>query len=436
MVRVERVERVVCQVKADAAQMTFTWSDGTGQFSPFSFKGGYLRQLQECALACRECLTRMVQDYLARTNAKDDAGRQEYEVVLRKSCFLLAEAGYKLHQRLFKPEEDTIPKKQVQPWLKKLRDRSAVESLEVVIDGNPSIPWNVIYDQPPSEKAFLTEADTALERWRPFWGIRYNLAAGRKVDPLRRMPAPVQPTVLLVVDPETRRGLPEDQQQRLLEFTRKHGLPPPVESRDQLAEALAESRPDVLYWLSHGEPTALRLDGESVSPQQLFEMLESSVSDDPERFPGLVFLNACQTAEAPADPAAGSFLDRLFEVRVSGVIATEQQTIDTFANPLGLDFLEAFLDRGEPVGQVLQQLRGRVPLGLLYATYCPPHLRKAPPPGAATELPITYGPATAGIALGGQLRTTAPPPPLPATPLPVAKLVRRRRPRPVCGAQG
>jgi hypothetical protein len=286
----------------------------------------------------------------------------------------------------------------------------------VVIDGNPSIPWNVIYDQPPGEKAFLTEADTSLEWWRPFWGIRYNLAAGRKVDPLRRMPAPAQPTVLLVVDPEIRRGLPAEQQQRLLKFARQPDLPPIVESRDQLAAALADARPNLLYWLSHGEPTALRLDGEPISPQHLFDLLEASASDDPERFPGLVFLNACQTAEAAGDAAAGSFLDRLYEVRVSGVIATEQQTIDTFASPFGLDFLEAFLDRGEPVGAVLQRLRGRVPLGLLYGTYCPPHLRKVAPPGAAAELPILQAPAAAGIPMGGEPRATVPPPPLPATP--------------------
>ena len=75
------------------------------------------------------------------------------------------------------------------------------------------------------------------------------------------------------------------------------------------------------------------------------------------------------------------------------MIATEQQTVDTFANPLGLDFLEAFLDHGEPVGRVLQRLRGRVPLGLLYATYCPPHLRKSPPAPAADLPPITPGAA-------------------------------------------
>src|SRR5262249_28743355 len=177
---------------------------------------------------------------------------------LRHSCLQLAQAGHELHKRLFKPEDAGVATK-VQQWLMKLRDRNDVESLEVVVDRSPGIPWNLIYDQPPSEKAFLTEADTSLERWRPFWGIRYNLAAGRKVDPLRRMPAPAQPTVLLVVDPEIRRGLPEEQHQRLLAFAQKHGLPPPVGSRDQLAAALGERRPDVLYWLSHGEPTALKL---------------------------------------------------------------------------------------------------------------------------------------------------------------------------------
>jgi hypothetical protein len=116
------VIRVVCQVKADAAQVTFTWSDGTGEFSPYAFKGSYLTKLQECSRACREGLTRMVQDYLEHVNARDDGNRHKYEAALRQSCLQLAQAGHELHKRLFKPEDAGVATK-VQQWLKKLQRR-------------------------------------------------------------------------------------------------------------------------------------------------------------------------------------------------------------------------------------------------------------------------------------------------------------------------
>ena len=86
-----------------------------------------------------------------------------------------------------------------------------------------------------------------------------------------------------------------------------------------------------------------------VTPSDLTRMLEGDGED--ERVGGLVFLNACRTAEA--SPSAGSFFKAVFGLKMSGLIATEQQTIDTFACPFGLDFLEAVLDRGEPVGQAI-----------------------------------------------------------------------------------
>jgi hypothetical protein len=125
-----------------------------------------------------------------------------------------------------------------------------------------------------------------------------------------------------------------------------------------------------------------------VEPLRLFELLEESISEEPGRFPGLVFLNACRTAESPG--AGLSFLGALYDARCCGVIATEQQTVSTFANPLGLDFLEAFLDRGESVGAAMQVLRGRVPMGLVYATYCPPHIRKLP--AARVDEPVVAPP--------------------------------------------
>ncbi|HKI35626.1 MAG TPA: hypothetical protein VKA46_27465 [Gemmataceae bacterium] len=130
----------------------------------------------------------MARDYLAWVNAGSDADRQACDADLRQTCCRLARAGHEIYDRLFRPADDEARAKKVRKWLEHLRDRGEVESLELVLDGDAGVPWNVVYDREPDEKAFLTGGDA--ERWRPFWGILYNLAVSRKVDPLRRALAP------------------------------------------------------------------------------------------------------------------------------------------------------------------------------------------------------------------------------------------------------
>src|SRR5207253_5685116 len=169
---------------------------------------------------------------------------------------------------------------------------------------------------------------------------RYNLAGGQRVDPRRRMLWWQEPKILLVVDPTIRAGLPQDQQRRLEAFARHHDLRF-IESRAELKAALKSGRPDLLYWLSHATPAALVLGTDEqceISPTDLLRLLEGDEDEEPG---GLVFLNACRTAETSV--TAGSFFKAVFGAKMSGLIATEQQTVDTFANPFGLDFLEAFL---------------------------------------------------------------------------------------------
>jgi WD40 repeat protein len=398
------VAHIVCIVESEDKKVTFKWSDGTVPFEPYELTGPRLELFRQAVRKCREQLDGMAQDYLAWVNAAE-SDRQARNADLRKTCFLLAQAGYDVYGRLFRPDE---PAKTIRnQWLEPLRDRGEVESLELVLDGDPGVPWNVVYDSPPAEKGFLS--GDGAEAWRPFWGVRYNLAAGyNKVEPLRRVPAPAEPCLRMVVDRSILDGLPGDQRKDLLDFAAKHGCEPLIHTRQELEGALAAGRPDLLYWLSHATPEALQLDGEPVPPLDLFTLLEKSASDNATRFPGLVFLNACRTAESPGGDT--SFLSALEEAKCSGVIATEQQTINTFASPLGLDFLKAFLDRGETVGAVMQMLRGRVPMGLVYATYCPPHIRKAIP-AAAAKPAIAIPQPVPGI----EMAAAAPPPRPPLT---------------------
>ena len=347
---------VVCMINIESDRATFTWSEGPASFEPYKLEGMVYKDFKEIAAEAREKLANLVQDYLIDEQA------------MPKSAFELAEAGFELYQAMFKPgAEQSRQAKQVRKWLEKLAQQQEVDTLEIVVESPWSLPWNIVYDQPPNEAVFLANDDSP-DRWMPFWGLRYNLAGGRKVDPLRRMPLLHDPKVLLVVDSEIRDGLPEEQQKRLADFVERHNLKI-VQSKTELRDAITAQRPDLLYWLSHASTDGLVLAGESISPRDMRKLLRQ---DDDENFGGLAFLNACQTAEGGE---GGSFFEAFHNVGFAGMIGTEHQTVDQFANPLGLDFLEAFLDRGEPVGTVLRKLRGSVPLGLLYGTYCPPDIR-------------------------------------------------------------
>jgi len=115
---------------------------------------------------------------------------------------------------------------------------------------------------------------------------------------------------------------------------------------------------------------------------------------------GLVFLNACRTAESGD---LGSFLKTFHNAEFSGLIATEEQTLDSFANPFGLGVLERFFTPGTSIGGVLRELRQtHGPLGLLYGAYCPPdlHVRLDEEPGAPPDVRLVEDPTVAG---GGKL---------------------------------
>ena len=347
---------VVCLLNIEADRATFTWSEGPASFEPYTLRGMVHKDFQEIAAEAREKLGDLVKDYLCHA--------QE----MPQSAFALAEAGHELYQAMFQPgAEQARQARQVRKWLEQLAQQEEVDTLEIVVESPWSLPWNVIYDRQPDPAAFRS-GDENPACWKPFWALRYNLAGGRKVDPLRRMPLLKDPQVLLVVDPEIRDGLPDEQQKRLTGFAETHHFKM-VHSKDEFQAAIKAERPDFLYWLSHAAPDALVLAGEEISPRDIRKLLRQ---DDDEKFGGLAFLNACQTAERGE---SGSFFEAFHNVGFAGMIGTEDQTVDQFANPLGLDFLEAFLNRGEPVGSALRKLRGRVPLGLLYGTYCPPDIR-------------------------------------------------------------
>src|SRR5262249_46042239 len=115
-------------------------------------------------------------------------------------CHELVKAGNDLYTRLFLPNagHELNQAKRIFQWFENLAVNNPIEVLEIVIlDEAPwSIPWNLVYENPYNKS--LSPAQP--EFWRPFWGYRYNLGSGRRVDPQRRQPLPSRPKVLVVSD--------------------------------------------------------------------------------------------------------------------------------------------------------------------------------------------------------------------------------------------
>jgi tetratricopeptide (TPR) repeat protein len=179
-----------------------------------------------------------------------------------------------------------------------------------------------------------------------------------------------------------------------------------------------------MYWLCHADASGLVLGSKKISPDELFEICHRQFHRQSR---GLVFLNACQTAEQGRE---GSFMEALHDAGLSGMVATEERTVNIFANHFGLDFLKAFLQDGESIGKALQRLRGRGdPLGLLYGTYCPPDIRVFRP-AKALAAPVAVAGGTGPVAASATFLTTKSGRfPLPPNPYPsLAYYDREQRP--------
>ncbi len=343
-----------CRVEVDHQnkQASFIWAEGPASFDPYHLQGMGFRNFVKQADKARMKLQELVDHHLEHDLATN--------IVVRQCLYELAEVGRNLHACIFPAEASDV-----QEWLAEI----GVESLELVLDGPRLVPWNVVYMQDPDRDAFL--ADTNPNPcWDHFWGICYNLACSRKVDPLRRRNLTPE-RILLVLDPTVRQELDEPSQHALDEFISQDSVHV-VDSEGALRQALREGHPDVMYWLCHASPEGLVLNDMEISPDELHLALQRA--EQPGKHGGLAFLNACQTAQESR--SGGSFMEAVHEVGVKGLVATEELTIDRFANQIGLEFLTAFCRDGQPVGETLHGLRRKhFPLGLLYTGYCPPQLR-------------------------------------------------------------
>jgi WD40 repeat protein len=338
--------QVVCQVRARPGRVSFIWSEGKAYFPPYHLDGPKATELAQLGEQARQLLGQI-------------AGTLETEAGPRG----LALAG--LGQRLFRL---VLENGEVESWLARLNAASAVDSLEVLGD-HEILPWHVLYGMEPDSTSF----GAGGTGWGQFWGMRYNLAAGRRASPVRAVRLLEEPAVLTVVDPSFRDGLPEGLRQRFPEFIAANHLAL-IESLPDLEQKLRVQIPDLLFFFCRSDGDALLLSGARLTAAGLEELLRQGTA-------GVMSCNQCLAfVNASSDPAQrpGILASQLSGLGLGGLLMTESAVPAEVAATLGLDFLAGFLFQGEPAGRLLQQLRKRHgPRGLAYANLCPPRIRVA-----------------------------------------------------------
>ncbi len=379
--------RVVCQVLHNPDQLTFLWSDGTASFAPYHLTGSHFQEFQLRTERADELLRDMAGASAPPTG----------DTALR-----LAEAGHHLHEALFQADAGQEEgAREIRNWLDRLARDGSLDALEFLGDGAAQVPWNFLCEGSQDEDSLRAGAGSP-EGWQAFWGARYPLVTGHRVNPLRRRPVLTGPSTLIVLDAG---ALPADRQGSLREFARANGLTV-VETAPDLADQLKAGTPYVLYLFCRLRGDALLLGDQAVPAADLRRRLRGDRTAGGGRSDAFVFLNACRGGDEEPVAAVVEALGCRASLAPRLPVAAE------IADQVGLEFLTGFLTRGEPVGRLLHQLHARhAPVSLLYTACCPPDLRviAGPPPEEAIQAGEKR-PAAEGAASG--------PPPLEPLALP------------------
>ncbi len=256
-VEVSEVARIVCQVVPRSDRLTFVWSEGAASFEPYHLSGA--EQAHFDAVAAQAL------------NAR--GGGTE-----------LAELGHRLYRALFRLDApDGADAQAIARWLGELHGQSQVESVEFLGDIPGRVPWNLLHS-----------SGTAAS-WDSFWGAQFNLAAGRRTNPLRITPPFVKPAALLAADAVLLDQVSGADRARLDTWADERLI---VGAADQLAGQLRQRTPDVLVLLARVADGALRIGDQRVTPDQIRAWIGEARDGNPNP---LIFLGAAGGPEqAPA----------------------------------------------------------------------------------------------------------------------------------------
>ena len=353
-----QVARIACQVLQRPDRVTFIWSQDNASFEPYHLGPKETEQFYRLADEARQ--------HLASVLAGDNAQ------------LALARSGYELHQLIFRAREsDSLEARRIHQWLHDLHEQKSIDSLEIVSDIPGRIPWNVVCEQAPEETPNLDA----------FWGVRYPLTTGRRVNPLRLDPIFAEQDVLLVLDPLLPAQQQEDPSSRWNRWRPLAVLDPllPAQQQEawkksvltaqfacsaaQLREALTKRCPDLICWVGDFQNGSLVLGEERITLAELRRLIDEAKEGNPEP---LVFLHVADSSEV------ASWTDFLGQAALTfpGLMAWESAQAAKLAEPLGRELFGRLMLGGQPLGQILRDLRhkqGWPALGL--TAFCPPYVQ-------------------------------------------------------------
>ncbi len=321
--------RIVCQVLHRVDSITFLWSEGTAAFEPYRLDGVERARLLQIA--------EQLHAQLAGASASE-----------------LAQLGHALWRALFRLDSaDASSASAVQTWLAKLVRENAVEQLQFLSDRPGLIPWNLLCDDVPSTG----------DLWSRFWGVRFNLGAGRRVKALWANPTLTLSTRLCAADLRLMGQLDPAQHEQAISMREGNQL---IHTITSLEDELKNRGPDVLLLLLPWAEGQLWLGSDALDLGELRGWLDEAKEGNPEP---IVILMAAGAAEGQA-----SWLRMLEEAsaRFGGLIANESLLPAPQAFKVGSALAQRLAEGKNNLGEILRALRQEHgAAGLAFSGFCP-----------------------------------------------------------------
>ena len=363
--------RVVGQIVHRPNRISVIWSQGGASFEPYHLEGVALEALQDVARRARERLATAV------ASGANDAAVE------------LATHGHQLYRLLFQLDGPTPSAQAAHAWWHDLAQKNAVTSVELATDRPGCVPWNLVYDQAPDAGAL--GAGPSAPAWQHFWGCRFALGVGRRVNPLRVFPYLDKPTLVVALDPFVENQLPGDLRQQFDQMISERGAEV-VRTLDDLADRIRRQGLDILAILSRVERGQILLGDRAGEIRELRQTLAGIEAGNPHP---LVLLLGSGDLDTTASwecflGAATSELSNVIAPEVPGQPATNLRA--------GLAWLTRFLSAQADVGTALQQTRQQLGVaGLAFSGFCPPYVRvleegNAPDPDLPTPMLLDLPP--------------------------------------------
>jgi WD40 repeat protein len=328
---VDVAARIVCQVVPRADRLTLIWSDGTAAFEPYHLAGREQEAFETLVAQARQALL------AAQAGGAD-----------------LSQLGHRLYRTLFRL--DVVDGQDAQEIARWLQGQGQAETLEFLGDSAGRVPWNLLVDTAPTGGAAPG-----------YWGERFNLAAGRRTNPLRFAPALIKPATLLALDAGLLAELPAGERSRLESWPGDRLI---LDSPDQLASHLRHGTPDVLVLLGRVADDSLRVGSQRFTPARLRAWIGEAREGNPNP---LIFLGAAGTAEQA--PTWESWLAGV-TAHLDGVVTNIVPLSATAAVTVTVAAAERFLQGRRPLGAALADVRSaQGAAGLALTAFCPPGLQ-------------------------------------------------------------